>query len=121
MAGPTPPSPPSVPEVQARLEHLARLLRTPGLGSHASRQALTELVDELGRALAAGKVPPDEAAHLADSTAHLVEALRHEHEAGALSVARDRLEGALLGVEARAPFAAGLARRVMEALAGIGI
>jgi len=59
--------------------------------------------------------------HLAETTAHFVQALHRRHEPGGLSGARDRLEQAIVGAEARAPVVAGVARRVLDALSNWGI
>jgi hypothetical protein len=115
------PNPPSVPEIQARLRNVARSLREAGSADAEAQHALADLVDELDRALAGGTMPPAEVARLAESTAHLAEALHHQRDAGVLSKARNRLERAMLNAEAHAPLAVGLARRLMEALANIGI
>src|SRR4051812_44522200 len=114
------PNPPSVPEVQNRLHEVARLLRESRQLDAESQRTLAELVDELSNALREGNVPPAEVAHLADSTAHLAESLHHRHDTGVLGKARERLEGAVLAAEAKAPTAVGLARRVLDALANIG-
>jgi hypothetical protein len=46
----------------------------------------------------------------------------HRRDApGSLAAARDRLEAALLATESTAPLTAGLARRLLDALANIGI
>jgi hypothetical protein len=113
------PNTPSVPEIQARLRNVARSLRESD--SVDAENALAELVGELDRVLSAGTMPPAEVARLAESTVHLAEALHHQHAVGVLGKARQRLERAMLSAEAHAPLAVGLARRVMEALANIGI
>ena len=117
-----PPSGPPEPSgVPASLHAIARLLReSPPLGPEA-QQALAALVDELGNALGSAPVPPAEVTHLADSTAQFVQAVRHRHDPGRLAAARDRFEQAILGAEAQAPLTAGLARRLLDALANIGI
>jgi hypothetical protein len=114
------PNPPSLPEVQARLQAVARSLRQDSSADPEAKKALADLVDELSKALAAGTMPPAEVAHLADSTAHLAEALHHQHDTSMMGRARDRLEQAMLNAEARVPLV-GLVRRVMDALANIGI
>jgi hypothetical protein len=113
------PSKPAVPEVQARLKDVARLLRQSDSIDPESQQALAELVDELSKTLA-GPVPPDEVTHLAETTAHLAEVLHQREQRLPFSV-RDRLERALVNAEAHAPTAVGLARRLLDALANIGI
>jgi hypothetical protein len=113
--------PPAVPDVQARLQDVARLLRQTSSLDLESQNALAELVDELSKALQAARVPPTEVTHLAESTAHLAEALHHQHGRGLLGGARDRLERALTNAEVKAPVAVGLARRLLDALANLGI
>jgi hypothetical protein len=112
---------PSVPELQARLQDVGRLLKQSDALDPESRLALMELVAELKKALAGGEVPAAEVTHLAESTAQLAEALRHPPDRGLLVKARDRLERAVGRAEAEAPDAVDLARRVLEALADLGI
>ena len=112
---------PSVPDIQSRLHAVARMLRHSPAVDAESQRVLAELVDELSTALQAANVPPAEVARLADSTAHLAESLHHQHDMGLLGRARERLEGAVIEAEAHAPLAVGLARRLLDALANIGI
>jgi hypothetical protein len=103
------------------LHELARALReAPPLGPEAQR-ALAELIDELGNAVGGAEVPPAEVSHLAETTAHFVQALHRRQEPGGLAAARDRLEQAILRAESRAPVIAGVARRVLDALVNLGI
>jgi len=116
------PSNPAIPpEVQASLLAVSNLLREPHhLGPDAQR-TLADLIDELGRALTSSQASPEELRHLADSTAKLVEAVHHRRDEGVLAAARDRLEEAVIGAEARAPVVAGIARRLLDALSNLGI
>jgi len=114
-------SPPAVPELQARLQQVARMLRHSGSLEPESQHALAALVEELSKALETATVPPVEVAHLAESTAHLAESLHHEQDRGLLEKARDRLERAVGNAEALAPLTVGLARRLLDALANLGI
>jgi hypothetical protein len=116
----TEPGTPSVPQVQARLREVAGLLRDSGSIDPESRQTLAGLIDELSTALGAAPASSAEVTHLGDTAAHLVESLHH-HEQGPPGHLRDRLERAVLAAEARAPFAAGLVRRMLDALADMGI
>jgi hypothetical protein len=86
-----------------------------------ARRALADLLDEMGRALESPDAPPAEVARLADGAARLAESLRHGHDRGLSEKARDRLEGLILQAAARAPTAVGLARRLIDALANLGI
>jgi hypothetical protein len=120
----TEPSPFTLPvsaEVHTNLRATARLLREPHRLSPEARQALAEVVGELEHALEAGTVPPEEMAHLRDSTAHLVEALRQQHDMGLFASARNRLSESIVAAEAQAPFTVGFTRRLLDALANIGI
>jgi len=117
-----PPSGASAPlGVQPSLHAVAEILRDPHPLNHEVRKALAEFVDELGTALAGSSVPPAEVTHLADSAAHLVKMVHRQDAPGMLAAARDRLEAAILATESKAPLAAGLARRLLDALANIGI
>jgi hypothetical protein len=82
---------------------------------------LADLVDELGRVLATTAMPPEEVAHLAESTAHLARAVHRREAPGRLAAARDRVEAALLAAESKSPLTAGLMRRLLDTLADIGI
>jgi hypothetical protein len=107
--------------VSQRLHAVAVLLREAHhLGPEAQKE-LAEVVDELSRALDHTQLLPEEAAHLADSTGHLAEALRSQHDPGLLGSARDRLLEAAVAAETRAPSAAKLIRDVADALSNIGI
>jgi hypothetical protein len=107
--------------VQATLHTIAEILRDPRPLTHEMRTVLADLVDELGRVLTAATVPPAEVAHLAESTAQLARAVHRREAPGLLAAARDRVEGALLAAESKTPFIAGLARRLLDTLADIGI
>src|SRR5262249_32491808 len=108
-------------EEQATLQNIAQLLRDADHLGPEAQQALADLVDELAGSLAGPTLPPPEAAHLAASTAHLVEAVRHQHNAGVLSAARARVAQAIVSAEVRAPVVSGVARRLLEALSNLGI
>jgi hypothetical protein len=112
---------PSLAELQARLHDVTRLLRDSTSLDPETRGVLAELVDELTAALQASNAPPAGVAQLAASAAHLAEALHHQQDQGLLAKARDRLGVAVLQAEAHAPLAAGVARRLLDALANIGI
>src|SRR5438477_8824499 len=103
----------SVSELQTRLRAVANSLRKGGSLDVTSQRALSELVQELSKALAVAELPADELAHLADSTTHLAEALQQEQDKGLLGKARDRFEGALINAETQAPNVVGVARRLL--------
>ncbi len=112
---------PPVPEIERRLHEVAGLLRESRSLEPEARQALAELLDELGQALRSSQPAPAEVAHLAGTTAQLAEALHRRHDSGWLAQARERFEEAAAQAEARAPIAVGLARRLLDALSNIGI
>jgi len=107
--------------VQASLHAIAEVLRDPQPLSLETREVLADLVDELGAALTPGTVPAAEVTRLADSAAHLVKAVHRQAAPGLLEDARNRLDAAILAAESKAPLTAGLARRLLDALANIGI
>ncbi len=107
--------------IQSSLHAIAEVLREPHPLSAEAQEALAGLMDELSHVLAAPEPPPQTVAHLAESTARLVQAVHRREDAGLLAAARNRVEQAILGAEAHAPLAAGIARRVLDALANIGI
>ncbi len=115
------PGPPSVPEIQARLAELAQRLRQTHALDPESRQTLAELLTELSTHLQASPPPPAEVAQLAQTTAHLADSLQHPHQVGVLGKVRDQFEQAMLEAETHAPIAVGLARRLLETLANLGI
>jgi hypothetical protein len=115
------PGKPTREEIQARLQEVSRLLHGSDSLNLESRQALIELVDSLGDSLEKSDIPAEEIEHLAESTAHLAESLHHQHDQTMLSRARERLEEAVVKTEARAPFVSGIARRLLDALANLGI
>jgi len=115
------PGTPSVPEIQARLHAVAQLLREPRPLDSSARQALAELVDELSAALRSAQVPPAEVAQLAEATAQLAESLRQPHDRRRAETVRGRFEEAVLEAEVRHPYTAGLAQRLLDALANLGI
>jgi hypothetical protein len=106
-------------QLRGVLHHLAQILREARrLGPEAQRR-LAGLVDELGQALDAPTVTPEEVQHLATTAAQLSEALR-TRDRGLLAGVRDRLQEAAVEAEAQAPLL-GLIRRLAEMLANIGI
>lgn len=112
---------PSVPEVRARLHETATLLQNASGLDAGLRQTLTELLQELGTALAQPAAPPAEVARLAESVAHLADALHARHDQGLVAGARDRLERFMVQAESHAPTAVGLAQRLIDAIANLGI
>jgi hypothetical protein len=112
---------PSRADVQDNLTALAQLLRkTHHVGPEAQRE-LAEIVEDLAKALASAPAPSTEMTALAASTGHLVEALHQQKDKGMLADARARVEKAIVTAEAKAPFAAGIAQRLVDVLTDLGI
>jgi hypothetical protein len=115
-------SPPDPSEIRSRLRDAAKTVRDSQSLDPQVRAAVTDLLDELGRALDAPGSAPAEVAHLAESAAHLAETLHHAgNDRGLLERARDRLGEVVARAESRAPVAAGLVERLIDALAAMGI
>ncbi len=108
-------------DLEASLHRIAGLLRDAGHLNPEAQQSLALLVDDLAEAVKKPAGDPAAANHVAKTAAHLLDALVHQHDQGMLSAARDRLERTVMGAESQAPMAAGVARRLLEILAGIGI
>lgn len=120
MPQPAPSGPSTSSGVRASLHVLAEILRDPHPLSPEVREVLAAFVDELGEALAA-PAPSAEVAHLADGAVELVRAVHRKEAPGMLASARDRLDAAILATETKNPLTAGLVRRLLDALADIGI
>jgi hypothetical protein len=110
-----------LPEIRERLQEIASLLRQSGSLDPETNRALAELVDELTRVVQPVTMPVAEVTHLAETTAQLADALHYQRDRGFLGKARDRLERAVNNAEDHAPTAVGLARRLLDVLANIGI
>jgi hypothetical protein len=120
MTEPSQSAPEPTGEVRATLQALVPLIRSTRHIEPEVQTALADLVDELIRVMDPN-APPADAEHLAAGAAHLTEALHRKHHAGLIAAARDRLEEAATRAEAGAPVATGLARRLVDALANLGI
>jgi hypothetical protein len=114
------PSPPPAEAIKASLLECAELLRRTDHLEPAAQKALADLIIELVGALDPS-VSSETTAHLAESSADLARALHERHDEGLIAAARARLEAAAVRAEAEAPVATGLARRLIDALAGIGV
>lgn len=108
-------------EVQTHLHAIAKLLREAHRLDPEAQALLAELVDELGNALDSADVPDHEVTGLTESAAQLVQAVHEKHEPGLLEAAEDRLERAVVAVEAKAPALANLTRQLADLLANLGI
>jgi hypothetical protein len=121
MSDPQQPAPTPPSAVPARLHEVARLLREAHHLEPEAQRSLADLADELAKTLSASGVPSAEEAHLGQIAGQLIEALHEEESTVPVEVTRDRLRDAILAAEARAPFAARVARQLLEALANLGI
>jgi hypothetical protein len=120
MSIPSPTPAGSGPPVGERLQELARLLRGAGhLGPQVQRD-LADLLEELAGELESA-APSPHAEHLAESAAHVAHELHQERGVGRVGAAVQRLKEAAARAEAKAPVATGLARRLVDVLADIGI
>ena len=112
---------PSPEERAAALHAVASALRkTPHLGREA-KQALADFLDALDDPETTAAASPADVQRLTDRATKLLHAIRHQRDAGVLAEARDRLEEAVLRVESEAPVTAGAFRRLLDALANIGL
>ncbi len=90
---------------------------SPGAGGTT---ALAEFLDALGNPETTAAAAPADMNRLTERATHLLQALQHQHDPGVLETAPDRLEEAVLR-ESEAPVAAGVFRRLLDALANIGL
>lgn len=102
------------------LEKLAPLLREADHIEPEVQKILADLVDELVRMVGPASTSA-RAEHLAETSAHLIQALHRKQHVGLLAAAKKRLEEAAARAETEAPVATGLARRLLDTLAGLGI
>lgn len=114
------PTPPPSEAIKASLLECAELLRRTDHLEPSAQRALADLIVELVGALDPA-VSSQTTAHLAETSADLARALHERHDVGLIAAARARLEAAAARAEAEAPVATGLARRLIDALAGIGV
>ena len=108
-------------QIRASLHELAQELRQTHHLEPEAQEALADLVEELGNALTPTAPASSETAHLASSAASLARALHQEQSPTLLSAAKQRLEQAALRAETKAPVATGVARRILDVLADLGI
>jgi hypothetical protein len=107
--------------IRASLHELSQVLREAHHLEPEAQEALADLVDELGKALTPAALASSETAHLASSAANVARALHQQHNPTLLSAAKRRLEQAALQAETKAPVATGVARRILDVLADLGI
>jgi len=107
--------------VLASLQELAQFSRRAGHLTPEAQEALAALVDELSRSVNAAALSSENTARLANSALDLAQALQEHHDPNLLAAARSRLDTAAVRAETQAPLATGVVRRLMEALADLGI
>jgi|SRR5579864_4547518 len=112
--------PENVSSVQANLLELSRVLRSADHLKPAAQRALADLVDELAKTLGPSATQ-EQTANLGASAAQLVRALHERQHVGLLTAAKKRLEDAAAKAETKAPVATGVARRLIDLLAELGI
>lgn len=121
MSEQPPPTPHGDADVPRKLHELSRLLRQADHLEPDAQRELADLMEELAGTLNPAVLESAEAAHLADSTAHLARALQRPHDSGLLAAAKTRLEESIARAEFKAPLASGLARNLLDVLASLGI
>ena len=114
-------SPTGGTQVPAQLHEAARLLREAEHLQPEERQSLADLADELARVLSTSPVPSTEELQLAELTRQLIQALHEQEDPAPLAATRHRLQEAILAADVKHPFAAGLARQLLDVLANLGI
>ena len=115
------PQPPAISNLETSIHNLARIVRDARHIDPDAQKALADLVDVLSNSLHAGPLPAEETARLAESAAHLASALHQRHEATVLAQARDRFQDAVALAQVRVPVITGVARRLLDVLADLGI
>jgi hypothetical protein len=121
MPDPSSPQSQSPDEVLANLLTTAQALSTTEHLTPTAQKALSDLVGELGKALASGKASSEEVPRLAESVAHLNLAIADEENREHSNRARDRLQESIYRTEVKHPVLAGLAQQFLNILAEIGI
>jgi hypothetical protein len=85
------------------------------------QELLAELVEELSETLNSGSVPSEELAHLTECATQLVQAAKQPREKKRAVAARDRLENALVKIDAQFPTVAAIGRKLVDTLVDLGI
>ena len=120
MADQQPPETPDRAALRSNLQELARLLHDAPHLDPDTQQELADLVSELSEALA-GNLSSAETEQLARNAVHMIRALHEQRDTDYLTAARERLREAAVRAEVAAPVATGIARRLIDALANLGI
>jgi hypothetical protein len=107
--------------VQFHLRTIAQVLHQ---GQHLGpevQELLAKFVEELGNILDSALVPSSEVAHLSECAAQLIQAAHGRQEKPKITAAKDRLERAIVAVEAKFPALADVGSRIVDTLSGLGI
>jgi hypothetical protein len=116
-----PPNSAKSAELASRLDELAVALRSADHLDEASQRALADLVQELGHSFAGTQSSSPAAEHVAETAAHVLQALHNKQPASILTAGKEKLQAAAARLEAEAPLATGLVKRLLEALSDLGI
>jgi len=111
--GPTP------PVIAARLREVARLVRQADHLEPEAQRSLADLAEQLANAMSTPHALTAEEAELGQLAEQLIHELHREETPAAAT--RHRLQEAVVAAEARAPFAAGIARQLLDVIANLGI
>jgi hypothetical protein len=109
-----------LPVDERSLGELARLLREVDHLEPEVRNELADVIDELEAALR-GELSAEEAERVRGDVRHVVEAIRRQHDENPVEAARERFEETVGRTAAEAPVASGVARRLIDLLADLGI
>ena len=115
------PDPKNVAQTQAKLRELAAEMRDGVHLDSGTRQAMADLLDELGTVLGADGSASDKTVHLAEAVHEVAHSLHEKRPAGLITTARDRLQEAATRVELEAPVMTNVVTRLMDLLANMGI
>jgi len=107
-------------QVQRELQEVAGLLRQSRHLLPSLQQEVADLLEELSRAVGTIGVPSAEMLHVARNAALLALHL-HQPEPRKLGSLYERLEEAVVRAEAKSPLVVGIARRLIDAVADLGI
>jgi hypothetical protein len=121
MASESSPSPQDPTPIQARLRELAHRLREAKHLEPDSQRELAELADELAASGDFTKASSTEVAQLLDTSARVIDTLHRSPQTPVPATLRERLAKAIYAAEARAPVLAGVAHRLLDVLADLGI
>lgn len=108
------------PSTGSDIEELARRLGGVKHLEPTARATLAGLLRKLAAELDQSE-PSAQKEHLAETAAQLVRAVHDQHEPGLIAAARERLEGAVVRAEAKAPVATDLVLQLIDTLAHLGI